>query len=427
MRSHGRVSLREMKRRVHRVCLAAVIAASVLVAALPAWSAGGPRTRLTSVGSGGQTVHGDSSTYGVALSGEGRKALFTVDDDALPGANGTMDVYVRDRRTANTRLVSKSTSGEPANASCGDGPAISADGRFVAFQCDADNLGGGTQGLFVRDLERGKTRLVSRTSDGAPATGGGERPGLSADGRFVVFESNSDNLPGEAGITDAYVRDLRKGRTQLVSKATDGTPVDDNSARYPSISANGRFAVFLSSSDLLPGNPGTADVYVRERRGGTTKLVSRASNGAAANGNSSPSPGSISGDGRLVVFESNAANLGATLSGSAVIRDLEARTTRIVSRTSNGTVADGEDAAISANGRYVTYGSNDDDLPGVLDVSDVYRFDREAKKTILVSRTTGGKPADDDSFYASLSGAGRVIAFTSRADNLSGAAEPQSW
>jgi Tol biopolymer transport system component len=410
-----------MKRPAQRICLVAVIAGSALVAALPAWSAGTPRTQLTSVGSDGSAAHGNSSTYGVALSGDGRRALFTVDDDALPGADGTMDVYVRDRQTGKTRLVSKSSGGEPANAGCGDGPAISADGRFVAFRCDADNLAGGTGGLFVRDLKRGKTRLASRTSDGAPATGGGERPGLSADGRFVVFESNSDNLPGRAGIVDAYVRDMKRGNTRLVSKATDGTPVDDNSARYPSISGNGRFAVFQSSSDLLPGNPGTADVYVRDRREGTTRLVSRASNGTPANGGSSPSPGAISGDGRLVVFESNAANLGATLSDSAVIRDLQARTTRIVSRTANGGVADGEEPSISANGRYVAYGSNDDDLPGVLGVLDVYRFDREAKKTILVSRATGGKPANDDSFYASPSAAGRVIAFTSRADNLSGA------
>jgi Tol biopolymer transport system component len=409
-----------MRLRARRMCLAAVISTAVLVGALPAWSAGGP-TQLTSVGSGGQTVHGDSSTYGVALSGDGRLALFTVDDDALPGADATMDVYVRDRKTGNTRLVSRSTGGDPANASCSDGPAISADGRFVAFQCNADNLAGGTAGLFVRDLQQGTTRLVSRASDGAPALGGGDRPGLSTDGRFVVFESDSANLPGPAGTLEAYVRDLRTGTTQLVSKATDGTPADDNSARYPSISGNGRYAVFWSDSDLLPGNPGTADVYVRDRRVGTTRLASRASNGAAANGNSVPSPGSISGDGRLVAFESNAPNLGAPLTGAVVVRDLGAGTTRVVSKTSGGAVADADDASISANGRYVAYGSDDDDLPGMLGVSDVYRFDRTANKTILVNRTVGGKAANDDSFYGSLSAAGDLIAFTSRADNLSAA------
>jgi len=418
----GLVLPKEMGGSANRGGLVACMGAICLAAtALPAWSAGGgPKTQLTSLGSGGQVVHGNSSTYGHSLSANGRTALFTVNDDALPGADGTMDVYARDRRTGRTRLVSRSTSGEPANASCGDGPAISADGRLVAFECNADNLGGGVPGLFVRNLKMGTTRLASRASNGNPAAGGGDRPGLSANGRFVVFESNSDNLPGAAGITDAYVRDLKRKRTQLISKTSSGTPADDNSSRYPSISGTGRFAVFQSSSDLLPGSTSTADVYVRDLRRKTTRLVSKASSGAPGNGGSSPAPGAISADGRLVVFESNAANLGAALAGTAILRDLKTRKTRVVSRVPGGGVADGEEPAISGSGRYVAYSSDDDDLPGVLGTLDVYRFDRKTKRTRLVSRSTGGAAADDDSFYGSLSRSGAVVAFTSRADNLTG-------
>jgi Tol biopolymer transport system component len=402
---------------MRRVWLGAAVVCGL--AAAVAAASGGAKTGLTSRGPDGSVVHGDSSTYGTALSANGRFALFTVDDDGLPGADGTMDVYLRDRRSGRTRLISKSTRGEPANDTCGDGPAISADGRFVAFRCSATNLGGGTGGVFVRDLERGTTRLVSKSSAGDPASGGGDRPAISADGRFVAFQSNSDELPGNPGVTDAYVRDLAKGRTRLVSEATDGTPVDDNSERYPSISSNGRLVVFWSSSDLLPGATGTADVYVRDWRARSTRLVSKTSGGTPGNRGSVPSPGAISGDGRFVVFESTAGNLGATLSGSVILRDLTKRRTRVLSRMSGGGVADGEEPAIAAGGRYVAYASSDDDLPGRSGVDDVYRVDRKTRKTILITRSTQGRPARDDSFYASTSASGGVVAFSSRADNLS--------
>ena len=400
--------------------IAGVAAIGLAVGAFPAWSGGGPKTELNSRGPGGLTVHGSSSTYGNSLSGNGRLALFTVDDNGLPGADETMDVYLRNRKTRKTKLVSKSTGGVPANESCSDGPAISSDGRFVAFECSAENLAGGADGLFVRDLKRGTTRLVSRTAAGEPADGGGERPDLSANGRFVVFESDSDDLPGLAGTTDAYVRDLRRGRTRLVSKSSGGDPVDDNASRTPSISGTGRFAVFQSNSDVLPGAPLTLDVYVRDLRRGSTRLVSRSSSGAPGNGGSSLAPGAIAGKGRFVGFESNAANLGATLSGTALLRDLKTGKTRVVSRVPGGGVADGEEPVISARGRYVAFTSDDDDLPGAPGTLDVYRFDRKPKSIRLLSRSTGGDPAADDSFYPSISNSGGIVAFTSRADNLSG-------
>jgi Tol biopolymer transport system component len=402
-----------------RPLLPALVGALLLV--LPAWSTGGgPRTELTSVFTGVQPIQGTSSSFGRVLSASGRRALFSVDDDALPGMDGTRDIYLRDRRTDRTRLISKATSGEPANGGSGDDPSISANGRFVAFTSDATNLSGATLGAYLRDLKKGTTRLVSRTSGGDPTNTPVDGPVLSADGRYVAFGTDSDDLPGMDGTTDVYLRDRKQRRTTLISKATDGTLITDASG-ISSISANGKFVAFSSSSNLLPGGMDTNDVYVRDVRAKRTILVSKTSAEVPANGDSFVSVGALSADGSLVAFESSAANLGASgAEPSVFIRNRDRGKTRLASLTAGGDTAIGESAAISANGLYVAYESDDSDLPGGDTPIDVFRYDLRARRTILISRNTQGAAGLDDSFYASISAAGRIVAFTSRADNLSG-------
>lgn len=403
-------------RRIH-VVIVAVLGALAL-AVLPAWAGSGGRTELTSIGPGEQLVHGEASTFGVTLSRSGRLALFSANDNGLPGADSTRDIYLRDRRARRTRLVSLSTTGEPANASCSDDPAISGNGRFVVFICEATNLGGGAQGAFLRDLKRSTTVLVTRNSQGDPASGRVDRVALSAGGRYVAFTTDSDNLPGEAGSTDGYVRDRRTGKTSLYSRAPDGTPVGGNRNYFPSISDNGRYVTFQSDSDLLPGRDGTLDLYVRDRRRNRTILASRTSGGAPLRGNSFSSTGQLSADGRFLAFEAEANNLAGGVPG-VFVRDLRRGTTRIVSKTVGGKPADGTSPVISASSRLVAYESEDDDLPGRDGTIDVLRYDRRTGRTILISRSSGGQAGDGDSFYASISRRGDVIAFTSRAINLS--------
>src|SRR5260221_2148307 len=194
---------------------------------------------------------------------------------------------------------------------------VSSDGRFVAFVSLATNLvPGDTNGkadVFVRDRLTGTTERVSVDSSGAEGDehSGSSGAGISADGRFVVFDSLADNLvPADTNaIYDIFVRDRLNGTTERVSVATGGAE-GDNFSVYPSISADGRWVSFLSSAtNLVPGDVnGFGDIFVHDRQSGTTSLVSVDSNGAQANHASFSS--SISGDGRYVAFVSWASNLG---------------------------------------------------------------------------------------------------------------------
>ena len=180
--------------------------------------------------------------------------------------------------------------------------------------------------MFVRDLRSGTTRRVSLASDGTQANDFSENPAISADGRYVAFDSVASNLvPGDTNQpSDVFVRDLRSGTTRLVSLAMNGAQANDSSD-YPAISADGRYVAFRSfATNLVPGGTnGSEDVFVRDLRSGTTRRVSVAPGGRQANGESfTPA---ISADGRYVAFDSSASNLvpGDTNHASDVfVRDL---------------------------------------------------------------------------------------------------------
>ncbi|HEX6209120.1 MAG TPA: S-layer protein, partial [Actinomycetota bacterium] len=172
-----------------------------------------------------------------------------------------------------TRLISKTSAGAPADDDSDD-PAISANGRFVAFESNATNLPAGAlhadDMVYVHDRKTRKTRLVSKSSTGAPADADADDASISPEGRFVAFESSADNLPGGAVATDdlAYVHDRKSGKTVLVSKAANGAPANDF-AGIPSasraLSSRGAFVVFTTQATNLPGwDVGSNElVYIR--------------------------------------------------------------------------------------------------------------------------------------------------------------------
>ena len=233
----------------------------------------------------------------------------------------------------------------PTNEESQD-PAISADGRFVAFDSFASNLvAGDTNGVvdvFVRDRVAGATERVSVSSSGAQANGS-VSAAMSADGRFVAF--SSDLVAGDTleDLDDVFVRDRVAGTTKRVSVSSTGAQANDSS-KSPAISADGRFVVFGSgASNLVAGDTnGAYDVFVRDRVAGTTERVSLTSTGAQVNHGSNVGAGAISADGRFVVFDSTASNLVAGDTNGAMdvfVRDRVARTTERVSVSSAGAEA----------------------------------------------------------------------------------------
>jgi Tol biopolymer transport system component len=226
--------------------------------------------------------------------------------------------------TGGVEVVSQSTTGVVGEAAS-HGTALSGDGRFVAFESEATLTAGLPPetlfDVYVRDVELHTTTLVS--ADHAEATNAID-PSISADGRWVAFT----RLPThDFEVAHVFVWDRLTGETRRVSETADGTPGDGNSSRAE-VSADGRFVVFESfASNLVLGDSnGTEDVLVHDREAGTLERVSLTSSGAEAAGGAP----AISGDGRFVSFASRATALGATTHGDLFVRDREIGTTERV-------------------------------------------------------------------------------------------------
>jgi Tol biopolymer transport system component len=277
-------------------------------------------TERVSVDSAGNQAN-KGSPAGSAISAHGRYVAFwSYADNLVPGdTNGRDDVFVHDRKTGITTRVSVDSAGNQGNGGSFD-PAISADGRYVAFASEANNPVPDSpivdSDIFVHDRKTGITTMVSVDSAGNQASyGGNYDPAISAHGRYVAFTSYADNLvPADTnGGSDAFVHDRKTGITTRVSVDSAGNQAD-NGRIYdlsygPAISADGRYVAFNSHADnLVPADTnGGSDVFVHDRKSGITTRVSVDSTGAQA-GYHSFSP-AISADGHSVTFYSRATNL----------------------------------------------------------------------------------------------------------------------
>jgi Tol biopolymer transport system component len=265
---------------------------------------------------GTEAVNGHSSSP--SISADGRYVAFESQALNLVGGdtNGFLDIFVHDREKHTTIRVNVSTEKYQALGGQSYHPSISGDGRYVVFVSDATNLVPGDTNkvpdIFVHDRVKGTTKRVSVASDGAEGIGGAStQPAISADGRYVAFVSEATNLvPGDTnGLADIFVHDMDKGTTERVNVATGGAQTVGGHSFYPALSADGRLVAFLSdAANLVPKDTnGSWDIFVHDRQTGTTERLSVASNGTQ--GDAGSARPSISADGRYVAFESGASNL----------------------------------------------------------------------------------------------------------------------
>jgi Tol biopolymer transport system component len=331
------------------------------------------KTIRASVKSDGTQGNGDIPESFPSLSADGRYVAFTSDATNLVDGdtNAKADIFVFDRQTGRTVRVNVKSDGTQAN-NITMGFSLSANGRYVVFASAASNLiDGDTNGkadVFIHDCQTGQTTRISLKTDGTQTNGDSMQPAISADGQYVAFVSNATNLiDGDTNAkTDIFLHNCQTGQTTRISTKSDGTQANDNSM-LPSICAAGRYVAFLSTATNLvdADTNGKQDVFVHDCQSGQTTRVSVKTDGTQAN--SDCYFPFISADGNYVTFSSPAATLvdGDTNGVLDIfIHSMITGQTLLVSRKADGTQSNGigNISAVSGDGRYVVFDSEANNL-----------------------------------------------------------------
>lgn len=378
-----------------------------------------------------------------SISSDGRYVVFMSNVLGLtPGLPPeAFQILRHDRETCTTVRVSETPDGQPGNFNSWN-PAISADGRVIPFGSEATNLVPGVppseRQIYVYDASTSSIQLVSASELGVAGNASSAGAIVSDDGRWIVFHSDASNLvPDDTnGERDIFVYDRSTDSLKLVSVSESGEQGDGPSGN-PHMSADGRYIVFnsmASNFSEIP-HPNTLQVYRLDRdangtgtfdeTGGTAlELVSLNDQGEPANQEARFS--AVSNDGQLVAFASRASNLVPGVTNDAIdiyLRDVAGETT---SRESVG--PDGAETTagsfwplrFSADGRFLTFHSPAQELVagGHNGVTHIIRRDLTTGENIVVSRNSAGDFADQSSEVAAPSAAGDPVAFGSAGNNL---------
>lgn len=373
-----------------------------------------------------------SAARNAALTGPHGGGRVTPDDDLVFVGLETLEPRTLLSGTiAAIDLVSLAYNGDQGNDDTLT-PAISADGRYVAFVSAADNLvaddDNNVVDVFVYDRVLDVIERVSVGAGGVEANERSVRPSISADGRYVVFESLATNLDGvvnENNNWDVFVHDRLTGVTEQISVASGGVIGGEGASGEASISADGRYVAFMSNSSNLVAGDGNhvADVFLRDRVNNTTIRVSRDTGGQDANGASGQAY--ITGNGQWIVFSSVATDLVADDdNGLGDVFRYEVATGQIVRVSLNalGHEANGasNNPTISEDGRYAAFESFATNFAaGDADgITDVFVKDMVGGGVERISRNLSGVEGNGHSSDAQISADGAVVVFHSFASDL---------
>jgi YD repeat-containing protein len=408
---------------------------------------------LVSVGLNGMAAGIDGTAP--VISPDGRYVVFEsggsyLDQPIVSGVSGDQ-LYLRDLSTGTTSLLSVNVAGKGANGTSTDA-IFSADSHHVGFLNSGNNLVAGVKynsfygaDVYERDLVTGTTALVSISLDGQSNGNAGSGPfGLSADGRFVVFQSSASNLVSisNSGIEQVYVRDMVSGTTRMVSVDVTGLAGGaghcDLNADSQVISADGRYVVFHSNATDIVASGGNG-CFLRDLRTDTTVLLSASAvDGSAVGGNGSEV---VSPDGRWAAFATAANNVVVQpTNGNAnvYVRNIQTGTLSLASSNAAGTAGGNGNSGIgtfydfpgglsfSPDGTYLAFRSLATDLTANVATANrnLYVHNLDAGTTLLVTPnqagTDGGNGDADTVRSAVFSTNGQYIAFEDMAGNLVG-------
>lgn len=436
-------NLRQVEHRsVRAVGLAAV---SLLLAAASA-RAQGDFEHINVAASGGLADAGASMP---SLNHDGRYVVYssTATNLVPGGTSGTRHIFLRDRTAATTTLITQRL-GVEANGDS-DAPVLSADGRFIAFHTEATNLvtfeSNGYTDVYVYDRVADTFTLVSNgASGGGGAAGGSCCPAISPDGRWVAFYSAAPDVVQNDtnGWTDAFVFDRSNATTQTASLGPGGvqgnyyTTVTGIGATSGQIavttnaSGTGCFVAFQSMADnLVPGaNWGETCVFLRDTALGVTTLV--AANAAGAQATGATRGVTMTADARYVAFETRAPNLvpGDLTDSDTFVRDTQAASVvkanlssqQLLGQTSFYSAPLPYGPSMSADGRFVVFETkfaalapNDTNLK-----NSIYMRDLVDQRTWRIDSGPRGEEPNDHCIAPWMSGDGRFVVFASLATNL---------
>lgn len=388
-------------------------------------------TILVSRSSSG-VIGNDDSEY-PSISADGRYVAFDSLSTNLSDLDNNIDkrdVFVKDLFTGEITLISRNATTGKAGNNHSAKPAISADGRFTAFESLATNLdstcNNGYSHIFVHDQETQSITCVSINKSGTgtiiQGNGNSNRASISADGIFIAFMSEATKLvDGDTnGVADIFVHDCDHGETKLVSKSWDGSPADEFSYGA-AISGSGRFIAYTSmASNLVEGFSDTAplDVYVFDQQDQSTSIVSLNNSGVPGDHNSEYP--SLSHSGRYIVFESFAENLVSNDTNGK--KDIFMRDTFLDKTIKISIAITGPNAndhsyrpVISADGKFVSYESLASNLISdfVNPIRDIFLYEIQTGETSLVSVDSDNGRSTHDCFSPTISANGRYVAFSS--------------